>query len=169
MRQAAKIIGVLGVLATGCETGGESIGPRGGTVVSEDGRFALEIPAGALDEEVDVSIEEAPCTEPGAIGPCYAVGPRGTAFKLPATASYELGGMDLGDVDPNDLHLVIERDGRWNMLADLSIDFDGEVVEASALYLSSFGIVAIESPTDDDGTCCDDGDPPSNPNKPNGD
>jgi len=144
MGQAAKVIAVLlGVVASGCETSGDTIGPRGGTVVSEDGRFALEIPAGALDDEVDITIDDVACGEPDAVGPCYAVGPRGTAFKLPATASYELGGMDLGGVDPADLHLVVERDGSWNVLADLNVDFDGEVLEASALYLSSFGLVAV--------------------------
>jgi hypothetical protein len=54
--------------------------------------------------------------------------------------------MDLDGIDPNDLRLAVERDGSWNLLADRSVDFEGEVLEASALYLSSFGLVAVEPP-----------------------
>jgi len=41
---------VVSLTATGCDLlEGDGIGPDGGIVVSEDGRMALEIPAGALD------------------------------------------------------------------------------------------------------------------------
>ncbi|NIP31116.1 MAG: hypothetical protein GTO02_15420, partial [Candidatus Dadabacteria bacterium] len=33
------------------------IGPDGGTIVTSDGRFTLEIPPGALEEEVEISLE----------------------------------------------------------------------------------------------------------------
>jgi hypothetical protein len=53
-----------------------SVGPQGGTVVSEDGRLRVAVPPGALADEVTITI--------GRTGDCYEVGPAGTEFAVPA-------------------------------------------------------------------------------------
>jgi hypothetical protein len=137
---AAVALFVLG----GCETAPDAtIGPRGGSVVSDDGRFSLEIPAGALDTEVPVRITAVQCEPANALGPCYDVSPRGVGFHLPAIVTYELGGMQLGTIDAIRLNVIAERDDGWNVLADQEVDLEDEILSASAMYLSSYAIVAM--------------------------
>lgn len=135
---------LLAVAATGCEsTGGETVGPRGGLVVSEDGRLSLEIPEHALRHEVEITIDVVDCDQPDAIGPCYAVGPRGTAFRRPVLLTYELGDMALEGVDPRTLGIVAEHGDEWRVLADREVDMLDGILVSSAMYLSEFAIVPV--------------------------
>lgn len=143
MHHTASVVCALTLLAgaaAGCDAQGETVGFRGGTVVSEDGRFALEIPQGALDHEIEIVIDEVEC-DVALDGTCYEVHPLGTAFLKPARATYELGGMDM---NPEAMALVVERESDWNKLADRNVDLEDEVVAASAMYLSAFAVVSIE-------------------------
>lgn len=144
-----KHIGAIAVVAltvlSGCDGGDvETIGPRGGTVVSEDGRFSLDIPAGALEEQVEISVEVVECEAADSVGPCYDVMPHGVGFLYPATVTFELGGMELGPVDPHSLGFIAEREEGWNVLADQEVDMDDQIVVASAMYLSSYAVVPVQ-------------------------
>jgi hypothetical protein len=132
-------------VTTGCQEQGETIGPRGGTLISDDGRFTLEIAAGALDHDVDITIDEGDCGEMGvsAIGPCYAIEPRGTGFLFPAKVTYELGD-ELQEFDADELALSMEREDNWKLLADRVVDVEDGTVTASAVYLSAIAIVTVE-------------------------
>ncbi|MCR9163636.1 MAG: hypothetical protein ACE37F_15485 [Nannocystaceae bacterium] len=127
---------------------GTPIGPEGGVVVSDDGRLTLEIPAGALDGVVDVSIhavEDGPEGGESAIR-AYALEPMGTTLILPATVEYDWTALSSADAlslegstleDPT---LVMERGAQWRALADHTVDTDAGYVAGSAHY---FGTVAI--------------------------
>lgn len=124
-------------LLTGCDgQDTETIGPRGGVVTSPDGRVTLEIPAGALDHEVAISIDQIDDGPEGAVGPTYEILPRGTVFAEPATLVYDVSeGMD---VPADQLAVVTEAAGGWNELADLDADMDDQILYASVLYLSTY-------------------------------
>ena len=144
MKRVTTLLAVTAISAgVGCHLGGEPIGPDGGTVVSDDGRFSLEIPAGALDREVTITIETVECERPEAMGPCYDVQPRGTGFAFPAEVAYEIADMDLAGVEPTALGVIAERDDGWRVLADRDVDVEDEVVYASAMYLSAFALVPV--------------------------
>jgi hypothetical protein len=134
------------VLATGCQPAGEVVGPRGGTVVSEDGRFSVEIAPGALDREVEITIETIPCGEMTgvAIGSCYEVGPRGTAFSFPAKVTFELDDDQIAGVTADRLALSGQKQNAWALLADRTVDVEDGTVCGSATYLSSFAVVAVD-------------------------
>ena len=131
-----------------CDAGeGTAIGPEGGVVVSDDGRLTLEIPAGALDEVVEVSIhavEDGPA-DAAAIR-AYAIEPRGTTLVLPAHVEYDWAAqadadaLTLEGATVEDPALVMERGTQWRALADRSIDVDAGYVSGSAHY---FGVVAV--------------------------
>lgn len=131
--------------ATGCDAGdGETIGPRGGTVVSDDGRFSLEIRPGALEDDVDITIDEVDCEAMSvtAVGPCYEVGPRGTGFLFPAKVTYELDDADLDGADS--LAFKVQKADDWKLLADRVVDRDDGTLTSSAVYLSAFAIVNVQ-------------------------
>ncbi len=144
MNRVHTLLAITAVSAAiGCHLGGEPIGPEGGVVVSEDGRFSLSIPAGALDREVTITVEQVECQRPEAMGPCYDVQPHGTAFTFPAEVAFEIADMDLAGVEPSTLGVVTERDDGWRVLADRDVDLEDEVVYASATYLSSFELMPV--------------------------
>jgi len=125
----------------GCDPVSEdAIGPEGGVVVSDDGRLTLEVPAGALDEAVDITIEEAEDLPEGALGPAYDVQPRGLVFGAPIRVVYNYSAQGT-DVPAADVSLVVERTDEWVPLADRHV-FEGDsIISASALYLSTFCVV----------------------------
>lgn len=57
----------------------------GGTVVSASGGLTLTIPAGALEKDTTVTVEETAPGEGVAVGPVYKLGPEGLKFLKPAT------------------------------------------------------------------------------------
>jgi len=145
MKSIAYIALAASVFVTGCvEQEGVTIGPRGGIVVSEDGRFSLEIPAGALDQEVDITLDEVDCEQPNIIGPCYDVGPVGLPLLFPGTITYELDSQMVDAFMAEELAVLTERDEDWRPLADHRVDRDAEIVTASAVYLSSYAVVAMD-------------------------
>lgn len=134
------LFAAIAAFASGCDTTGETIGPRGGTLISEDGRFSVDIPEGALASEVELSIEEVECELGEAIGSCYAVFPTGTTFLYPVEVAYELGDMDVDE----DIAVVAEASDGWRVLPDRGVDLEDAVVYASAMYLSEYGLAVVE-------------------------
>jgi hypothetical protein len=143
----ALLAATLCVTTFGCDAG-ETVGPRGGVITSDDGRVSLEIPEGALDSDVAITIEVVDDAPAGVIGTVYAIEPAGLAFARPATlvvdvsADEEDRAFDLAaaGVEVEDLVILGERDNRWQPLPDPEVDADDEFVFASVLYLSSYAI-----------------------------
>lgn len=125
----------------GCDPMGDDVvGPEGGVVVSRDGRLTVDIPAGALDDAVEITIEEVDDLPQGALGPAYEVQPTGIVFNAPVHVLYNYGAQGM-DVDTDTMALVVERTDDWRELADRHVFEDESIISASALYLSTFCIV----------------------------
>ena len=141
MKLATLATAVLAwVTVTGCDAAGDGIGPEGGQVVSDDGRLTIDIPEGALEEPVEITIEEADDLPEGALGPAYRVLPVGTVFEAPVHVLYNYGARGM-EVDPDDVELVVEREHEWAVLPDRHVYAEEGIVAASALYLSTFCVV----------------------------
>lgn len=149
MARLTKMVFVACALTAGCDSEGEQIGSRGGIVVSDDGRFEVEIAEGALDHTIDVTITTVTCgtMSARAVGPCYAVGPRGTAFLFPARVSVELDDDTIAGVPADQLALSSRRDLSWDLLADRDVDLEDGTISASASYLSAFAVITVDDAT----------------------
>lgn len=129
------------VFVPGCDgEEGTVVGPRGGVVTSEDGRVTLDVPEGALADEVAIQIVEAEDTPEDAIGPAYVIEPFGLTFSRPAALTYDVSDS-AGEMDPEAVRLVIEREDAWSALADCDVDMTSLEVTASVVYSSTVGIV----------------------------
>jgi hypothetical protein len=138
MFQRTMLTGLVAIaMLSGCDgQDTETVGPRGGVVTSPDGRVTLEVPAGALDQEVAITIDEVDAGHDGAVGPTYEILPRGLAFNEPATLVYDVSeGMD---VAADQVIVVTEAADGWNALADFDADMDAQLLYASVLYLSTY-------------------------------
>lgn len=131
------------VSVTGCEAEGETIGPRGGVLVSDDGRFSLEIPPGALDQEIEITLQAVPCGRADALVECYEVGPVGLPLQFPAEVVYEVDEVMMETFGADELAVVVEKEDDWNLLADRKVDRDDATISASVVFLSSFALVTM--------------------------
>lgn len=145
MTHIAKLALAAAMFVTGCSEGeGTTVGPRGGVVTSEDGRFTLEIPEGALDQEVDITIDAVECEQPEAIDTCYEIGPVGLPLLFPGTIIYDIDPAELEGLSPEEVTVLTEREEDWKPLADHRVDMIDAQVTASAVYLSSYAVVLVD-------------------------
>src|SRR5262245_30266284 len=83
------------VTATACSSGKGSdpaaesgtIGPQGGMVTASDGA-TIEIPEGALDSDVEISITKLESAPEFSLGAGYRLGPDGQTFQKPVTLTF---------------------------------------------------------------------------------
>lgn len=115
----------------------ELIGPEGGVLISRDGRFSLDIPPNALAADIEISVHEVECKEEGQAA-CYDIHPAGVVFRTPAKATFEAAEL----MSMESISMAVQGNEGWQPLADLNVDRDNEVVEASVQYLSSFSVQA---------------------------
>lgn len=124
----------------GCDAVGDGIGPEGGVVTSRDGRITLDIPEGALEQPVEITIEEAEDLPEDALGPAYRVEPVGLVFDVPVHVVYNYGARGM-EVEPADVFLVVEREHGWSKLPDRHVFADDGIISATTVYLSTFCVV----------------------------
>ena len=128
-------------VATGCDAfEGEGIGPDGGVVVSEDGRMALEVPAGALDETVEITIEVVDGPE-GAASSMYVLEPMGLVFAHPAELVYDYDDETASEDEAEALTMMAQREADWAYLPDQIVDTQDQTVSASVMSLAGVTIV----------------------------
>jgi len=132
---------LLTTVATGCDVwDADRIGPEGGVVVSDDGRMALEIPEGALDEAVEITIV-ATEGDDDALAPVYVIEPMGLTFKYPTELVFDYDEESLGDSDPEALELVTLRELGWDYLPDRKLHADDQTISVSLMSLSAVTVV----------------------------
>lgn len=140
------------VSGAGCSSRGEvsaqretpsevAVGPRGGTVVSEDGRLTVVIPEGALTAEAAVRITETSDVPPGALGHAYAITPDDLELHVPVTISlrYEDGDLPPGDVEAIDVAFVVGDE--WVSAGFASPEDDPKAVSAYSTHFSRWALV----------------------------
>jgi hypothetical protein len=121
--------------------GTENVGPRGGVVTSPDGKLVVDVPAGALDRDVFVTIGEVEdCADD--LDRCYEIEPFGTMLSIPAKLTYYYDIDDLSRVAEEDLAIVGRRGGGWGRLADRQVDLEEGSVTATTMSFSSYTISA---------------------------
>lgn len=134
----AGLVAVAAAWVLGCDAE-TVIGPEGGVLVSDDGRFSLDIPAGALGADIELSVVEVECQLEDYVDACYSALPRGTTFRLPAEVSYDLEAPLMGDVA-----LVTLTAEGWRTLPDHRVHAAHGVVTGSAMYLSDYELVRVQ-------------------------
>jgi hypothetical protein len=86
----------------------KTIGPSGGTIVSNDGRIEVDIPAGALATTTNITIQPVTNMCPGGSGFAYDLLPNGTKFAVPATFTFHYADSDVNGTDPYLLYLAVQ-------------------------------------------------------------
>ncbi len=139
-RTAFAALILASTVATGCDLDSDRIGSDGGTIVSEDGRMSIEIPAGALDQKVEITIAVVAGPD-GSASDLYVMEPMGLTFSRPVVVTYDYDDETLGDADADALTMVADREADWAYLGDLRVDEADQTVSASLMALSAVTVV----------------------------
>ena len=119
----------------------ERVGAEGGTVETAGGAV-LEIPAGAVEEEVtfEISILGEPEAEPDftALGEVYRIGPAGTQFVQPVTLTIPFDPEALPPGTTTDIVTLYTRPDEAADWSDLGGQAEGDSVSATLTHLSDF-------------------------------
>jgi hypothetical protein len=133
------------------------IGPAGGELVAPEGDplegARLEVPAGALETEVELTLtpaeDETPLPQDGfRIGPHFRVEPATTALKLPVRITYPFD-LDTRRLFPNsdDECRVWQRDGEgWKGHRQVASTEHGVTIETSSFATAAPGVQRVASP-----------------------
>jgi hypothetical protein len=83
---------------------------QGGTVASPTGGLTLSIPAGALEKDTIITIEELAPGEGPVVGPAYEFKPAGLKFKKPATLTLRFKPADIPEgYEKEDIAIIEEK------------------------------------------------------------
>ncbi len=137
----------------------QTVGPEGGTVTTADGKVTLEVPAGALQTETDITIFPQ-STYPADAGvvprTCYEFGPDGTQFDQPVqvTIAYDETSVPASTTE---YHLGIRKvvGETWEEVAGSTVDTGANTASAPIDGFSGFGVFGREAHAGDQTTGSD--------------
>ncbi len=114
------------------------VGPDGATVTAADGGVTLEVPSGALAEEIGLTIEPVEIKE-GALS-AYHFGPDGLTFDEPArvTFTYDPARLPVG-IEETDVDIFV-IDGDQGEIIQGTVDTDANTVSG---FINGFSVIGI--------------------------
>lgn len=120
-----------------------TIGAAGGSLTSSDGAFTLNVPAGALASDTDITVQPITNTAWGGIGKGYQLTPDGLTFSEPVELEFEIAPEDLAGSAPEVLDVAFQDDaGFWFIVKDGSYDSGSGMFSCTTTHFSSY--TAIE-------------------------
>ena len=122
----------------------EIVAAEGGVVTSPSGGAILNIPAGSLAEDTEISVAVLPGSD-DSVSSVYDFGPDGTRFDPPAMMSIRFAAWP--EVD-EELRLATFVDGAWEEIP--GSEYDGGYVNGMVGHFSMFAIVKRLLPIDKD-------------------
>ncbi len=131
----------------GDAVGPATIGPNGGDVTAAGGLITLSFPAGALAEEVEITVAavtDVPADPCLVSGTCFEFGPDGTEFAepVPLTIAYEETSIPT-DVDESTLRLCKIVGTSWEVVGGFTLDPEANTVSAPLHGFSSYGLAGL--------------------------
>lgn len=133
----------------------QTVGPEGGVLEPTTGTVRLEIPPGAVAEEVNFTLDQLgtpppPGTNRVAVSRSFDIGPDGLTFLLPTTLTLRLDvppGYPLPRNYPEDTTWVQYWSGSgWLSLRGAVVDRESGTVRVSLTHLSTYGANAVTEP-----------------------
>jgi hypothetical protein len=127
--------------AAGSPTGATvstSVGAAGGTVTSSDGSLQVSIPAGALAQDVTITVTPVTPPGPGSLGTAYDLGPNGTMFAMPITLAFHYSGLNLGGQPASDLRVATYVSGAWQTLTGFAEDTTAMTVSGTTTHFTYY-------------------------------
>lgn len=135
------------VYEKGIPTGGavqKTIGPEGGTLASANGTLQLTIPAGAVAQATNFTIQSVTPTLPGLIGKqSFRLLPEGITFAKPVTLQFHYQEDELAGTSSQLLFMAYQgNDGIWKALPNTELDEATRTLTVNTTHFSDWGAFA---------------------------
>lgn len=132
------------------------IGAAGGTLSSSDGSFSIDIPAGALASDTDITIQPITNTAWGGIGGGYRLTPDGLTFAVPVDLVFAVAPQDLAGSHPDFLDVAFQTsEGFWQIVETFAYDDAAGTFTVSTTHFTDYSLIQglqIRPPTANVGT-----------------
>lgn len=116
-----------------------TIGAAGGTLASDDGLFAIDIPAGALSSDTTITIQPITNTAWGGVGNGYRLTPDGLTFAQPVDLVFDVAPGDLVGSHPDFLKVAFQNsEGYWYLLNNSSYGETEGTLTAQTTHFTDF-------------------------------
>lgn len=118
-----------------------TIGPKGGTLTSADGKVSLSIPAGAFAADTVVGIQPTTNAPEETLGLAYQLTPEGVTFPQPVTLAWHLSDDDLAKNSIDNLYVATRTaNGTWEDQPGAQRD---EATHTVSVAVSHFSLWAL--------------------------
>lgn len=116
------------------------IGPAGGTINSSDGKISFWIPAGAFDNEQNISMQAIENKAPmGMKNKAYRFLPHGLVFKKPAKLIFHYDENDMAGSLPQLVNLATQNArGQWIRIGNSTVNETNRTISASINHFSDY-------------------------------
>jgi hypothetical protein len=120
----------------------KTIDAAGGTIVADNGRLTITIPAGALAAATTIGVQAISNTAPGGVGAAYRLTPDGQTFAQPIALTLKPTAADLNDTALAVLGAAYQDpQGRWPTLP-VTVDAQAGTVRTTTTHFADYGWVA---------------------------
>jgi hypothetical protein len=118
----------------------KTIDAQGGQLSSADGRIQVIIPAGALDNAKEFSIQPITNELPGGVGDAFRLLPHGEQFKKAVTIVFNYKKEDLATTLPEFLDIAYQdAAGTWFAILNSTVDKTNRKISVSTTHFSDWG------------------------------
>ncbi len=119
------------------------IGSAGGHVATSDGTLTIEVPAGALDTERTIAIQEITNEADGAKGRAFRITPENLQTMLPMTVRWRYSSDDVLGTDPRALSIAYQdSQRRWRVYGAPAHDAAARTLAVPTTHFSDWSLVA---------------------------
>ncbi len=123
----------------------KTIGAAGGTIAATGGRITVDIPAGALAANTEITLQEVTNSLPGSPGKSFRLEPEGIKFTKPITLTIPYTDAMLADtIHPDALFLAYQdKAGGWRFMAKSRVDKANKTVKVETDHFSDWTLYAL--------------------------
>ncbi|MBN8788348.1 MAG: hypothetical protein J0I84_14750 [Terrimonas sp.] len=118
----------------------KTIGVNGGAITSTDGNISITIPAGALADNQEITIQPVVNKLPAAYGNAYRLTPHEIKFLKPVTIRFRYNEDSIKNTVPELLGIAYQdQTGKWFNAAEAALDKEHRTLSVSATHFSDWG------------------------------
>lgn len=122
----------------------KSIGPAGGSLSSKDNTLQIEVPAGALTANTEISVQAVSNTLPGSPGPAYRLLPEGTRFAKPVKLTFKYTHQHLDSTSEDALFMAYQaQDGVWRFIPRTTLNKTARTLSVETTHFSDWAPYAM--------------------------
>lgn len=122
----------------------KTIGPAGGSLSSKDNTLQIDVPAGALNANTQISVQAVSNTLPGSPGVAYRLLPENVQFAKPVKLTFKYNDRHLDSTSADALYMAYQaQDGIWRFLPKTDLNPTARTLTVQTTHFSDWAPFAL--------------------------